>query len=232
MGLLVLLLLHKMADTSKGRHTLGRAVQDISHFLGYVLCLHGLGMLGSLIVRGTPWDPWTAPWHAFLRLAGEDKFLLYAFGTTVVTTIHFWTSALFYLYLDLTGKPGFLYKYKTQQEKNFPVPLAKVWKVAKHVLVNQIVLGIPSGIASYSLWAPGPPPSTHSPPSHHCRRQSLTCWSASYPMMPGFTTAIVFCTTDSSTNISTRSTTSGLLLSPLQLSILTPWSTCLLASCQ
>jgi len=73
-----------MADTSKGRHTLGRAVQDISHFLGYVLCLHGLGMLGSFIVRGTPWDP---------------------------------------------------------------------WKVAKHVLVNQIVLGIPSGIASYSLWA-------------------------------------------------------------------------------
>merc|ERR1712172_103789 len=77
----------QMADTSKGRHTLGRAVQDISHFLGYVLCLHGLGMLGSFIVRGTPWDPWTAPWHAFLRLAGEDKFLLYAFGTTVVTTV-------------------------------------------------------------------------------------------------------------------------------------------------
>lgn len=34
----------QMADTSKGRHTLGRAAQDISHFLGYVLCLHGLGM--------------------------------------------------------------------------------------------------------------------------------------------------------------------------------------------
>ena len=36
-----------MGDTSKGRHTLGRAVQDISHFLGYVLCLHGLGMYAS-----------------------------------------------------------------------------------------------------------------------------------------------------------------------------------------
>ena len=34
----------QMADTSKGRHTLGRAAQDISHFLGYVLGLHGLGM--------------------------------------------------------------------------------------------------------------------------------------------------------------------------------------------
>ena len=32
-------------------------------------------------------------------------------GTVAVTTVHFWTSALFYLYLDLTGKPGFLYKY-------------------------------------------------------------------------------------------------------------------------
>ena len=36
--------------------------------------------LGSLIVRGTPWDPWTAPWQAFLRLVGEDKYLLYVFG--------------------------------------------------------------------------------------------------------------------------------------------------------
>ena len=34
----------------------------------------------SLIVRGTPWDPWTAPWQAFLRLVGEDKYLLYVFG--------------------------------------------------------------------------------------------------------------------------------------------------------
>ena len=60
-----------------------------------------------------------------------------------------------------------------QQDKNFPVSPAKVWKVAKHVLVNQvrgfeqgsqtevhliksyvqIVLGIPAGMASYSLWA-------------------------------------------------------------------------------
>ena len=93
-------------------------------------------------------------------------------GTVAVTTIHFWTSAAFYLYLDLTGKPGFLYKYwgcsytnmggwvvggsskcgnkekvlteanppryKMQQDKNFPVSPAKVWKVAKHVLVNQV----------------------------------------------------------------------------------------------
>ena len=34
----------ELADPSKGRHTLGRALQDISHFLGYVLCLHGIGM--------------------------------------------------------------------------------------------------------------------------------------------------------------------------------------------
>ena len=31
-------------------------------------------------------------------------------GTVAVTTVHFWTSGAFYLYLDLTGKPGFLYK--------------------------------------------------------------------------------------------------------------------------
>ena len=29
-------------------------------------------------------------------------------------------------------------RYKIQQDKNFPVSPAKVWKVAKHVLVNQV----------------------------------------------------------------------------------------------
>ena len=29
-------------------------------------------------------------------------------------------------------------RYKMQQDKNFPVSPAKVWKVAKHVLVNQV----------------------------------------------------------------------------------------------
>ena len=48
--------------------------------------------------------------------------------------------------MHLTQRGVFLYqtsdltwpRYKMQQDKNFPVSSAKVWKVAKHVLVNQV----------------------------------------------------------------------------------------------
>ena len=75
-----------------------------------------------------------------------------------------------------------LARYKIQQDKNFPVSPAKVWKVAKHVLVNQVphqnvkshpmfrlywesLLGWPPSPCG----RPGPPPLTPSPPSPPCR---------------------------------------------------------------
>jgi len=137
---------------SKGTHTLVRAAQDIIHFLGFVLCLHGAGMLVSYIVRGTPWDPWTAPWQAFLDIVGQDKYNLFVYGTIIVSTIFFWLLAAVYTFMDFTGKPVFLTKYKIQPDKNVPPDSAKFWKAVKHVLVNQIVLDIPNGMMGYHLW--------------------------------------------------------------------------------
>ena len=60
-------------------------------------------------------------------------------GTTILTTIFYWIAASGYLFIDLTGYPKFLAKYKIQPTKNAPLEWAKLWKVSKHVLVNQVL---------------------------------------------------------------------------------------------
>jgi len=134
------------------RHILVEAVINIFFFLGYILSLHCFGLIVNFALTGSPWDPWTPLWNKFLDIFGEDKYFLYVYGTTFVTTIFFWIASACYLFIDITGYPKFLAKYKIQPEKNVPLDMGKLWKVTKHVLVNQIVLGIPGGMLSYGLW--------------------------------------------------------------------------------
>merc|ERR1712198_262847 len=135
------------------RHILLDAFINILYFLGFILCLHGIGLTANYILTGSPWDPWTKPWLMFLSTFGDDKYLLYVYGSTFVTTIVFWIAASGYLFIDITGYPKFLAKYKIQPEKNAPVDLKKLWKVSKHVLINQIVLGIPGMMLTYGIWS-------------------------------------------------------------------------------
>ena len=53
----------------------------------------------------------------------------------VAETINFWVIPFYRDKIKLIIE---LARYKIQQDKNFPVSPAKVWKVAKHVLVNQV----------------------------------------------------------------------------------------------
>jgi len=134
------------------RHILVDAVVNIFYFIGYVLVLHVIGMSANFFLTGSPWDPWTKPWNKFLDLVGEDKYFLYVYGTVAVTTIFYWVAAAGYIFIDLTGKPAFLAKYKIQPQKNAPLSTEKLLKVVKHVLVNQVVLGIPAGMMSWPLY--------------------------------------------------------------------------------
>lgn len=127
-------------------------LEEIFYFVLPILVLHGLAMLVSYVAFGSPWDPWTAPWHSFLQLVGNDKYHLFVYGTIGVTTLHFWLSAAPYTFLDLTGSPAFLFKYKVQQDTNFPVPPSKLWKGAKRALLLQAA-GIPFLIGGYPMWA-------------------------------------------------------------------------------
>ena len=50
-------------------------------------------------------------------------------GTTVVTTLSYWLTALIFMLMDYTQKPSFLMRYKIQPGKNAPPPTSKVIKV-------------------------------------------------------------------------------------------------------
>merc|ERR1711874_831275 len=140
------------AERFPRRHILLEAVLNISYFLGFVLVLHCLGLLANFLLTGSPWDPWTPLWHKFLDTFGADVRLLYIYGTVIVTTICFWIVVSGYLFIDLTGQPKFLAKYKIQAEKNVPLDFGKLMKVCRHVIFNQIALGIPAGYLSVGLY--------------------------------------------------------------------------------
>ena len=59
-------------------------------------------------------------------------------GTVVVTSVHYWLSAAGYMWLDLTGTPAFLTKYKIQPGKNTPLPPGRLLAVVRTVLLNQL----------------------------------------------------------------------------------------------
>ena len=74
------------------------------------------------------------------------SLLLLCKGTSIVAMTSFWGYNAFLLYLDLTGKPEFLQRYKIQEEKNVPVNayyldrvLLKIKEQIKYIMMTIIV---------------------------------------------------------------------------------------------
>jgi len=138
---------------NRRHHVLVQAAADIAAFLGYVVLLHCLGLGVNWVVTGSPWDPWTPLWRALLHLAGNPtNYTLWVYGTVLVTSVHYWLSAAAYMWLDLTGTPAFLTKYKIQPGKNAPLPPGRLFAVIRTVLLNQLA-GIPAGMMSWDLYS-------------------------------------------------------------------------------
>lgn len=56
-----------------------------------------------------------------------------------------------FIYMDVTNKPKFMRKYKTQPSTNEPVDKKLLIKVIRQVLINQFIIGIPFTILSYPI---------------------------------------------------------------------------------
>ncbi|GFS87409.1 fatty acid hydroxylase domain-containing protein 2 [Nephila pilipes] len=68
----------------------------------------------------------------------------------IVTTLFFWTIGLCYTFIDLTGKPKFLFKYKIQDNAPYPVSFSQVLNVTKQVIINQLIF-IPCGVVFHYI---------------------------------------------------------------------------------
>ncbi|XP_058822272.1 fatty acid hydroxylase domain-containing protein 2-like isoform X2 [Topomyia yanbarensis] len=82
-------------------------------------------------------------WDAFLDVVGDDPATLYVWGQLLWVYSHFWLGGAFFVFMDITGKPKLLRKYKTQPGINDPITWKDLKKIIKTVLFNQFVIGIP-----------------------------------------------------------------------------------------
>lgn len=60
---------------------------------------------------------------------GEDHFHIWVFWGTLWATVLYWTVGGMFLFLDVTNKPAYLRKYKTQPGTNEPLEKHKMIKV-------------------------------------------------------------------------------------------------------
>lgn len=82
-------------------------------------------------------------WESFVKATGADvnDVNLWFHGTAVISTLVYWLVGALYLYMDLTGRPQFMRKYKIQPGANAPLDRNKLKPVLLVVLFNQFVVG-------------------------------------------------------------------------------------------
>lgn len=102
-------------------------------------------------------DRFQLNWTAILSALGTDSKLLGSVGTFVIYNSIFFGVGGFYLVLDLTGKPLFLRKYKTQPSANEPLDKARLPGLFKKVAFNHTFVMIPFLLATSSIARDGRP---------------------------------------------------------------------------
>jgi methylsterol monooxygenase len=71
--------------------------------------------------------------------------------TTSYTMAIYWTVGAAFIIMDITNKPSFFRKFKTQPEAHVPLDMKKFLKASLRCLFNQTVVGIPFTCGTYFL---------------------------------------------------------------------------------
>ncbi|XP_022079657.1 fatty acid hydroxylase domain-containing protein 2-like [Acanthaster planci] len=100
---------------------------------------------------GASGDFWNRQWMKVYHLFGGNLFMLEVVGTQMVTFVFYWLFNAFFLFVDITGKPAFILKYKIQDDQNTPVPWPKLRKALQTVLFNQFFVNIPFAVFLYVM---------------------------------------------------------------------------------
>ncbi|XP_077984393.1 fatty acid hydroxylase domain-containing protein 2-like [Glandiceps talaboti] len=101
---------------------------------------------------GASGDFWQYGWLQIFNAFGGDPWILCVVGTITVTGISYWLFASLFLFVDVTGKPAFMLRYKVQPEKNIRVDRIRLTKAVLTVLFNQTFATIPVIMLFYHLF--------------------------------------------------------------------------------
>ncbi|XP_078481000.1 fatty acid hydroxylase domain-containing protein 2-like [Ciona intestinalis] len=78
-------------------------------------------------------------WSKILWLFNHNDRLIFTFGTSLVHFLSFLVINIFFMYVDYTGKPAWMLKYKIQKDKHFPVKPRRFFWCCAVVLFNEIL---------------------------------------------------------------------------------------------
>lgn len=104
-------------------------------------------VIGSFVAFNA--SPYAVKTYAYLE-ENFTPFQINAYGTFAITTLLYWAFAGLFAFVDLTGRPRFLFKYKVQ-------PFARVdardyAKIAQVVIKNQLVVVLPLILAKGKIF--------------------------------------------------------------------------------
>nr|XP_006815597.1 PREDICTED: fatty acid hydroxylase domain-containing protein 2-like [Saccoglossus kowalevskii] len=75
-------------------------------------------------------------WDSIYQLSGKSDVIIFCLGSWLAAFVTYWVVSIPLLCMDLTHRPRFIYQYKMQMDK--PIEVAKLKKLFKVVLLNQL----------------------------------------------------------------------------------------------
>lgn len=90
-------------------------------------------------------------WDFMIQAFGVSQSSLHLLGSIFLPLFLHWILALLFLYVDLTGRPKWILKYKVQDQKaSYPVDKQRMKAVIKQVIFNHLFVQIP-GVTLHTL---------------------------------------------------------------------------------
>lgn len=78
----------------------------------------------------------------FLFIYLDDEYYFKVYFTIAFTTLLYWGVGGLFLLMDITNKPAYFRKYKTQPEAHVPLDMKKFLPACRTVLFNQLILNV------------------------------------------------------------------------------------------
>nr|XP_006815598.1 PREDICTED: fatty acid hydroxylase domain-containing protein 2-like [Saccoglossus kowalevskii] len=80
-------------------------------------------------------------WDGIYQLTGKSDVVMFCLGSWLAAFVTYWVVSIPLLCVDLTHRPRFIYQYKMQMDK--PIEVAKLKKLFKVVILNQLFYAPP-----------------------------------------------------------------------------------------
>ncbi|XP_071807368.1 fatty acid hydroxylase domain-containing protein 2-like [Asterias amurensis] len=86
---------------------------------------------------------WTSLYAIIYNLFGGNEFLMASIGTLLTSSLVYWLLVSCITFVDATGRPYWIRKYKIQQDRNIPVDPVTLRRAFYGTLYNMTVVGVP-----------------------------------------------------------------------------------------